>query len=383
MTRRPGYHPDVVNNKGTSSREITAAVVKQQGSFDLAPAHLEAPRDDEVLVRIVAAGLCHTDLVVRDQIYPVPLPIVLGHEGAGIVEAVGPAVEKVAPGDHVAISFLNCARCRPCFDGSPASCANFNDMNFSGQRPDGSHAITDLDGNPMNDRFFGQSSFATYALTHERNTVKVRDDAPLELLGPLGCGIQTGAGTVLNALRPEFGTSIAVYGCGAVGLSAIMAAVIAGCPQIFAVDVHDSRLEVARQLGATHTFNGRQVDVVKEIKAASGGGTHYAVETTGVPPVVRQALNALRPLGRAAIVGVTPEMNIDVHNDLMAEGKAMIGVIEGDSVPRVFIPKLIEHYKAGRFPFDKLIGYYDFKDINQAFEDSQQGTTIKPVLTLA
>lgn len=231
--------------------------------------------------------------------------------------------------------------------------------------------------------FFGQSSFGTHAVVNARNAVKVDNDVDLTLLGPLGCGIQTGAGTVLNALRPEFGTSIAVYGCGAVGLSAIMAAAIAGCPQIFAVDVHDSRLDLARQLGATHAFNGKQVDTVKEIKAASGGGTHYAVETTGVPAVVRQALNALRPLGRAAIVGVTPEMNIDVHNDLMAEGKAMIGVIEGESVPRVFIPKLIEHYKAGRFPFDRLIKFYDFADINQAFEDSQQGTTVKPVLKMA
>lgn len=159
-----------------------------------------------------------------------------------------------------------------------------------------------------------------------------------------------------------------------------MAAKIAGCPQIFALDVHDSRLELARELGATHAFNGKQVDVVKEIKAASNGGTHYAVETTGVPPVVRQCLHALRPLGQAAIVGVTPEMSIDVHNDLMAEGKSMIGVIEGDSVPRVFIPQLIAFYKAGKFPFDKLIKFYEFEDINQAFEDSKSGVTVKPVL---
>jgi aryl-alcohol dehydrogenase len=159
-----------------------------------------------------------------------------------------------------------------------------------------------------------------------------------------------------------------------------MAARIAGCPRIFAVDVHDNRLALARELGATHAFNGKSVDVVKEIKAASHGGTHYAVETTGVPPVVRQSLNALRPLGVVAIVGVTPEMQIDVHNDLMAEGKSMVGVIEGDSVPRVFIPQLVAFHKAGKFPFDKLVRFYDFAEIGQAFEDSKSGVTVKPIL---
>src|SRR5690606_29564821 len=170
----------------TAPREITAAVVREKGAFELTTAVLDPPRDDEVLVRVVAAGLCHTDLVVRDQVYPVPLPVVLGHEGAGVVEAVGGAVEEVAPGDHVAVSFLPCGRCRPCLDGSPASCANFNDINFAGRRPDGSHALRLPDGGTLHDRFFGQSSFGTYAIAHERNTVKVRADAPLELLGPLG-----------------------------------------------------------------------------------------------------------------------------------------------------------------------------------------------------
>lgn len=361
--------------------DIRAAVTHAQNEpFRIEDVTLEGPNANEILVRIVATGVCHTDAVGRD-LGVSPYPIVLGHEGAGVVEQIGDNVTDLAVGDHVVLSFAHCGRCENCLSGRPAYCLIFNDLNFGGWMEDGSARLRQ-NGTELA-TFFGQSSFGTHAVVNARNAVKVDKDVDLALLGPLGCGIQTGAGTVLNALRPEFGTSIAVYGCGAVGLSAIMAAVIAGCPQIFAVDVHDSRLDVARQLGATHTFNGRQVDVVKEIKAASGGGTHYAVETTGVPPVVRQALNALRPLGRAAIVGVTPEMNIDVHNDLMAEGKAMIGVIEGDSVPRVFIPKLIEHYKAGRFPFDKLIGYYDFKDINQAFEDSQQGTTIKPVLTIA
>src|SRR5690349_16926384 len=227
---------------------------------------MEPPRPDEVVVRIAATGLCHTDLVVRDQVYPVPLPIVLGHEGAGVVAAVGSAVTKVRPGDHVALSFLPCRQCRPCLDGFPASCANFNDMNFAGQRPDGSHALSTTDGGTVHDRFFAQSSFGTFAIANEANTVKVRADAPLELLGPLGCGIQTGAGTVLRALRVGAGASFAVTGAGAVGLSAVMAAHAAGATTIIAVDVVPARLDLARELGATHAINGSTSDAVAEIR---------------------------------------------------------------------------------------------------------------------
>lgn len=230
--------------------------------------------------------------------------------------------------------------------------------------------------------FFGQSSFSTYAIVNERNVVKVDKDVDLALLGPLGCGIQTGSGTVFNKLKPEFGSTIAIFGCGAVGLSAIMAAKIAGCERIIAVDVHDSRLELAKELGATDVYNGTKVDVVKEIKAITKGGTNYAIDTTGVPPVVRQSLHSLRPLGVSAVVGVTPTMEIDVHNDIMAEGKAMIGVIEGDAVPKLFIPKLIEYYKKGLFPFDKLIKFYEFDKINEAFADSKAGVALKPILKI-
>lgn len=358
--------------------KIQAAVTREQGAaFSIEEVRLSGPGPNEVQVRIVATGVCHTDAVGRDLAVS-PYPVVLGHEGAGIVEKVGDNVTDLAPGDHVVMSFAHCGRCANCLTGHPTVCTTFNELNFGGRMEDGTARLhqgaTDLS------TFFGQSSFGTHAVAHERNVVKVDKDVDLALLGPLGCGIQTGAGTVLNRLKPEFGTSIAVYGCGAVGLSAIMAAKIAGCPRIFAVDVHDNRLELARELGATHALNGKQVDVVKAIKAATGGGTEYAVETTGAPPVVRQALNALRPLGTVAIVGVTPKMELDVHNDLMAEGKGMVGVIEGDSVPRVFIPQLVEFYKAGKFPFDKLIGFYDFADIAQAFDDSASGKTVKPVL---
>lgn len=360
--------------------DIKAAVTHSQGeAFKLEKVKLAAPESDEIRVRIVAAGVCHTDVVARD-LGIAPFPIVLGHEGSGVVDAVGASVSDLQVGDHVVMSFAHCGNCGHCLTGHPTVCDTFNELNFGGAMDDGSHRLAQ-DGEALA-TFFGQSSFATYAIAKSRNAVKVNPEVDLALLGPLGCGIQTGAGTVLNRLKPEFGSSIVIYGAGAVGLSAVMAAKIIGCQHIIAVDVHDSRLELAKVLGATHVLSGKDVDVVTEIKKITDGGSHYAIETTGVPLVVKQSLNALRPLGTVAIVGITPEMSFDVHNDLMAEGKSMIGVIEGDSIPRVFIPQLIAYYKAGQFPFDKLVKFYDFEDINQAFADSASGVTIKPVLRI-
>lgn len=359
---------------------IQAAVTRTQSApFHFEDVELAEPRLGEVCVKIIATGVCHTDAVARD-LGIAPFPIVLGHEGSGVVEKVGPGVTRLVVGDPVVLSFAHCGHCENCLTGHPTVCATFNTLNFGGAMDDGTHRLRGASGELST--FFGQSSFATHAVVRASNAVKVDADVDLALLGPLGCGIQTGAGTVLNRLRPASGTSIAIYGCGAVGLSAVMAAVIAGCQEIIAVDVHDSRLDLARELGASLTLNGKHVDVVGEIKSRTQGGCHYAVETTGAPPVVRQSLHALRPLGQCAIVGVTPEVTLDIHNDLMAEGKSMVGVIEGDSVPRVFIPQLVTYYKAGRFPFDRLVKSYEFSDIERAFEDSKRGGTIKPVLRI-
>jgi Zn-dependent alcohol dehydrogenases, class III len=369
-----------------SAREISAAIVREKGSFELDTVFIEPPRADEVLVRIVATGLCHTDLVVRDQVYPVPLPIVLGHEGAGVVEAVGGAVTKVKPGDHVAMSFLSCGQCRPCLDGSPASCANFNRINFAGERPDGTHALTLADGDAtLRDRFFAQSSFATYAIANEANTVKVRSDAPLELLGPLGCGIQTGAGTVLRALRVGAGASFAVTGAGAVGLSAVMAARVAGATTIIAIDVVPARLELARELGATHTVNGHEADAVAEIHRITGGGADYALDTTGLPALIQQCIEGLRQRGTAAILGASrPDAVIQLPaNAFMQSCKTLMGVVEGDSVPDVVIPQLLDLYMQGRFPFDKLVRFYDLDQINEAAADAASGAVIKPILRVS
>ncbi len=360
--------------------QIKAAVTRQQNApFQLEEVELATPQASEVRVRIVATGVCHTDAVARDLGIS-PYPIVLGHEGSGVVEAVGDQVSDLVPGDHVVLSFAHCGSCGNCLTGHPTVCDTFNELNFGGTADDGGHRLSQ--GGQALGTFFGQSSFATHAVVHQRNVVKVDPEVDLALLGPLGCGIQTGAGTVLNRLQPEFGSTLVVYGCGAVGLSAVMAAKIAGCQQIIAVDVHENRLALAQELGATAVLNGREVDTLAEVRALTGGGSHYAIETTGVPAVVRQSLQALRPLGTSAIVGVTPEVTLDIHNDLMAEGKSMIGVIEGDAVPRVFIPQLVAYFKAGQFPFDKLVKFYDFDAINQAFEDSASGETIKPILKI-
>ncbi|MGP3911447.1 NAD(P)-dependent alcohol dehydrogenase [Nonomuraea sp. 10N515B] len=362
---------------------ITAALTETKGApFALTPLELDDPRPGEVVVRMVSSGVCHTDLIVRDQWYPVPLPAVLGHEGAGVVEAVGDGVTYVAPGDHVVLTFNSCGSCRMCDQGRPAYCDQFFAFNFAGSRGDGSMTLH-RDSGDVHGVFFGQSAFATYALATERNVVKVDRDAPLELLGPLGCGIQTGAGGVLNSLKPPAGSSIAVFGAGSVGISAVMAAAVAGCTTIVAIDLNDQRLELAEQVGATHIINAAAGDTVERLRGLTGGlGVDYTVETTAVPAVLRQAADALNQGGTCGLIGAAAlgtEVSLDMSSLLF--GRSVRGIVEGDSVPRQFIPKLVDLYQQGRFPFDKLIKTYAFEDINQAVEDSEKGTTLKPVLT--
>ncbi len=362
--------------------DIRAAVIRKKGGpFQIETLTLDDPRPEEVLVRIVATGMCHTDMVARDQLYTVPLPVVLGHEGAGIVERVGGGVKKVAPGDHVVLTYMWCGHCTPCLNGDLTYCANFYPLNFGGTREDGSTATRDKQG-AVHDHFFGQSSFGTFALAHERNVVKVPANAPLEFLGPLGCGIQTGAGAVINALKVKPGSSFAAFGGGAVGLSAVMAARVAGATTIIAADVVPSRLVLAMELGATHTVNSRETDPVEAVRRITGGGGDFTLESSGRPAVLRQAIDALAIKGVCGIVGAPAlgtEASFDV-NGVMTTGKTILGIIEGDSVPDLFIPRLVALHTQGRFPFDKLVKFYDLEHINQAAEDSEKGITIKPIV---
>lgn len=366
-------------------KSFKAAVVRQPGGpFAWETVQLSSLRPHEVLVRVIATGMCHTDMVARDRLYPVPQPIVLGHEGAGIVESVGADVQKVRPGDHVVLTFLSCGSCRPCLEGMPASCQNFNALNFSGQRCDGSHALCQPADAVLHDRFFGQSSFASFAVVDQRNAIKVRQDAPLEHLGPLGCGIQTGAGAVLNALKVGAGSAFAAFGGGTVGLSGVMAALVAGATTIIAIDVVEERLALARELGATHVINSKKEDPVRTIRHITGDGVDFSLESTGRPEIVRAAVEALRPRGTCGIVGASKTgttFELDM-NDVMQNCKVLRGIVEGDSVPDLFIPQLVELFMQGRFPIDKLIRFYPLAEINQAAHDSECGKTIKPVIRI-
>ena len=363
--------------------QCTAAVAREKSApFTIESLALEDPRPDEVLVRIVGTGVCHTDMVVRDQYYPTPLPAVLGHEGAGVVERVGSAVTKVKPGDHVVMGFGSCGTCENCAAGLAPYCLEFFGNNFGGSRADGTSPITARGGERISGCFFCQSSFASHAIARARNVVKIDPSVPLEIMGPLGCGISTGAGTVINALRPQAGTSIAVFGAGSVGMSAIMAARVVGCTTIIAVDLNESRLELAKELGATHTVNAGAADAVAAVQALTGGlGAHVSVECTGIPKVFRQAVEALRVTGTCGLIGAAPlgtDVSFDMNNILF--GRTIKGVIEGETNGDVFIPQLIELWKQGRFPFDKLIKFYDLNDINEACAASENGSVLKPVL---
>jgi len=354
--------------------------------FTIQDVTLDALRPDELRVRVVACGVCHTDMAVRDEQLPVPLPVVLGHEGAGIVEEVGSAVTVAKPGDRVVMSFNSCGHCPSCDVEAPTYCYAFFPHNWSGARADGSPTMF-LDGAPMNANFFGQSSFATHAIAHERNVVKVPDsaaDIPLERLAPIGCGLMTGAGAVLRAMNVRKGMPIAVFGAGTVGMAAIMAARIAGANPIIAVDLNDERLALAKELGATHAFNGRD-DAIGKIRELVPQGLGYAFDTTGINAIIQDAWGLLAPMGICGIVGASDPTHDLTFNEaaFMGGGRRVMGILGGDSDLVTFLPELVEHHIAGRFPFEKLIGYFDFAEINEAIHASESGQVVKPVLRIS
>ncbi|WP_129642633.1 NAD(P)-dependent alcohol dehydrogenase [Peristeroidobacter agariperforans] len=363
-------------------RAATAAVVRRPGAFDLEPIEIDAPRQHEVLVRIVGCGLCHTDLSARDQDLPFKLPAILGHEGSGIVEQVGAGVTRLRPGDAVVLSYAYCGDCEYCQDDRMAYCTRNARLNFGGVRVDGSALARDRQGQPLSARFIGQSAFATHALVLESNAIRVPTDVPLELMGPLGCSMQTGAGAVINALKPGRGESIAIFGAGSVGLSAIMAARIAGCATIIAIDKNAGRLGIAAELGATLTINTQVEDALVAIRAATKGrGVHYSVECTGAPAVLRQAVDSLRACGVCASLGVAGhQAEVQLHMNRFLFGKTLRGVTEGDSVPQRFIPQLIDWWRDGTFPFDRLVSYFSLAQLNEAAAACASGLAIKAIV---
>jgi aryl-alcohol dehydrogenase len=362
--------------------KVTAAVARApEADFSIEELEIDEPREDEILVRVVGVGLCHTDLVFKMSQTIAP-PAVFGHEGSGIVDRVGSAVTKVAPGDRVAITFRSCGECARCRKGDPAYCHTMPMLNYAGMRPDGSKALHGP-GEDIASNFFGQSSFATHCLTYERNVVKVPEGFPLELAGPLGCGIQTGAGGIMRSLACEVGSSILILGGGAVGLSAVMGAAVQGCETIIVLEPHAERRRLARELGATHVLDPAEAkDLAAAVRAILPIGVDYAFDTTGIPDLLQATMGCLGPHGTFGIVGIAPP-GTPMPGDLMSAvtfGHTVKGIIEGDSDPDTFIPEMIELYRQGRLPFDRLVKTYPLSEINRAIADQHDGKCVKVVL---
>jgi aryl-alcohol dehydrogenase len=346
---------------------------------------LAEPGPGDILVKIVATGLCHTDLMVLAN-PALPWPALFGHEGAGIVEKVGAGVTKVVPGDHVLMTTASCGKCEKCLVGSPSYCVNFRALNMSGGRCADGTCTHNHEGKPVFARFLGQSSFASHVLAGERSLIKVDVDLPLEVLAPLGCGVQTGAAAVLNTLRPQPGSSLVVFGAGGVGLSALMAAKIAGCSKLIVVDKIASRLALSQELGATHLVNAAECDALAAIREITGGGADYAVEATGVAKVMEQAIDALGQGGTAVIVGVAGAEATVSFNPMVLQNKGASikgSIMCGENgMPEIFIKQLIAYWKEGRLPVEKILRFYDFKNINDAIHDAHDGSAIKPVIRM-
>ncbi len=363
----------------------TRAVVVESGGapFTLSDIELDEPRPNEVTVRMVATGLCHTDVGVASGGLPFPLPGVLGHEGAGVVESVGTDVTRVQPGDHVILSFTSCGQCANCRDGHPAYCATWLPLNLiGGARPDGTSPIS-RDGKALGGHFFGQSSFAELAVVDERSLTKIDPAVPLETVAPLGCGVMTGVGAVWNVLKPRPGSTVLVLGAGAVGLSAVMAAALTSASRIIAVDRVAERLAVAKELGATHTVQAGGAESLPDAvtRITGGAGADGVVETTGSTAVLRQGADALAARGTLVIVGAPPfgtEVALDVN--AMIAGRSVVGLTLGDAETQTVIPALVQLVRDGRLPIDRLITEYPFADIERAVKDMTSGQTIKPVL---
>lgn len=366
--------------------KITAALARLAGGpFSIEDVELDDPRADEILVRIAAVGVCHTDVVASQGVMPFSFPAVLGHEGAGTVERVGASVRKVAAGDRVALTFRSCGECARCQRGHPAYCYTMPMLNYIGMRPDGSKATSQGD-TAVSSNFFGQSSFATYALAYERNVIKLPDDIPFEFAAPFGCGVQTGAGGVMLALACPEGSSLLVTGGGSVGLSAVMGAVIQGCREIIVVEPNAARRALALELGATHAVDPTATgDLVAAVRALCPQGVDFAFDTTGRPDVLSAIMGALAPMGQLGIVGIPPP-GTPLPGDLGAVltfGQTVRGIIEGDSDPDVFIPQLVAHWRAGRLPVEKLVKVFPFAQINEAIAAQHHGDCVKVVLQVS
>ncbi len=364
--------------------KIRAAVAWEAGAtLSIEEFDLDDPRDDEILVKVEAAGVCHTDDNARLGRVPVVFPIILGHEGSGTVERAGRSVTKVRPGDKVLFTPDYCGRCEQCVLGLTPYCDQAVAVTFTGTRLDGSPRAHQ-DGRPVRASFFGQSSFATHALVTERNIVPVPADAPLHYLAGFTCGVQAGAGAILNAMPVNTGSKVAVWGAGAVGLAAVMAARASGAAEIVALDRVGHRLALAVELGATATVDttGQDLsDVAATVVKLTGRGANVALDTTGNPAVILAAVQSLATHGIASVITSSGAPVTLPPGDLLLKGRQLRGSVGGHVNPTVFIPRLLDLHAQGRFPVGRLVKNYPFAQLNTAIADSLSGATIKPVLT--
>ncbi|MEO5706911.1 MAG: NAD(P)-dependent alcohol dehydrogenase [Alteraurantiacibacter sp.] len=361
--------------------KITAALSGRGGpSPELVEMEQEDPRPGEMRIRLVATGICHTDLHEHPGRFS-PQPIVLGHEGAGVVEQLGEGVSGFDLGDHVILSGNSCGRCPSCLSGRPTYCDLAMPLCLGGQRLDKSTALT-CDGTRIHSHFFGQSSFASHAIVPQRTAVKMDKSLPLEMLGPLGCGVVTGAGGVIEALKVGFGDTIAVFGTGGVGLSAVMAAKLVGARRIVAVDLSPERLELAREFGATDCLLGTEDDLAAKLRGITGRGLDFTFNTTSSPSVHALALECLAMNGTAGFVAAPLGPFSPPMFPMLAGGKQLRGILGGDANPQTFLPLLAEYWQQGRLPFDRMLTFYPFAEIDRAFADAHAGTAIKPVLLM-
>lgn len=359
----------------------TAAVVHEQGhDFVLQEVELDEPRADEVLVRMVATGLCLTDISLRETLPAEMFPRVFGHEGAGVVEQVGADVAGIEVGEHVLLSFRSCRDCGPCREGAVGYCDDALVLNYMGFRADGTTTYRLADGEtPLYGSFFGQSSLAQHAIAYADNCVVVDPSLDLTLAAPYGCAFQTGAGTVLNVCDPAPDEPVVVVGVGAVGMAAVVAARAAGVETVVAVDLMDSRLDAAERFGAARVnpaYLGEQ-SVPDRVRELTGGGAAYAIDTTAVSAAVKDAQLSLRPRGTLVALGLGTG---DYAIDLLQSGKVIRSSVEGDSDPLEMVPRLLQMRAEGRFEVDHLVTRYPIAQVNAAMADVLNGEVVKPVL---
>jgi S-(hydroxymethyl)glutathione dehydrogenase/alcohol dehydrogenase len=367
--------------------KMKAAILQELNTpLKIEQVDLDEPKDKEVLVKLVATGVCHTDIHCIKGDLATPPPVVLGHEGAGIVERAGKDVTNVGPGDKVILTVAPyCGKCPACMMGVPTSCEDYPTTTMMmGSMTDGTKRLKRKNGEELS-HFMAQSSFAEYAIVHESAVVKVREDAPLDVVCLLGCGVSTGIGAVINKARVKAGSSVAVFGCGGVGLAVMMTAKLVGARQIIAVDMLDKKLEFARELGATDLVNASQDDPVAKIADIAAGGVDYAFEAIGNTTAMTQAFHSVyaRPGGIAVVLGLAPiGSSFSIEAWRFMREVTITGCTAGSIRPQIDIPHYIDLYMVGRLPLDKLISaHYPLAQINKAIKDTIDGKIMRGVIT--